>query len=110
MGQVFLPLVEGRRPVGCLWTAACETIGPEAMSDRSRTDIIFQVFPPGTGTHYDEIVDVTTAGRDRLWKEELLGLLDQPRRVLDLACGTGILTFMLRDRFPDAEVVGVDVG
>lgn len=31
-----------------------------------------------------------------------------PRRVLDLACGTGLLARRLRDAFPDARVVGCD--
>ena len=74
-----------------------------------RDDLVFDIFAPGTGRHYDDIVEVTTAGRDREWKEELLGHLDRPRRVLDLACGTGILTFAIRDRFPEAEVVGVEI-
>lgn len=72
-------------------------------------DVIFQVFGEGTGVHYDQIVEVTTRGRDRVWKEALLARIEHPKRVLDLACGTGILTFMLRDRFPDARVVGVDI-
>ena len=79
------------------------------MSDRGSADVLSKIFTPGTGPHYDQIVDIATGGRDRLWKQELLGRLEQPRRVLDLACGTGILTFMLRERFPDVEVVGVDL-
>lgn len=58
---------------------------------------------------YDEILAAATRGPDRRWKEALLAHLDSPARVLDLACGTGTLTFMIRDRFPEAEVVGVDV-
>lgn len=79
------------------------------MTDGAETEFVLEVFAPGTGQSYDRIVEVTTGGRDREWKEEILGRLGSPRRVLDLACGTGILTFMIRDRFPDAEVVGVDL-
>jgi ubiquinone/menaquinone biosynthesis C-methylase UbiE len=32
----------------------------------------------------------------------------RPRRVLDVGCGTGLLTARLRDAFPAAHVVGVD--
>lgn len=63
----------------------------------------------GTAETYDEIVTSATRGLDRQWKEALLSQLDNPRRVLDLACGTGMLTFMIRDRYPGAQVVGVDV-
>jgi ubiquinone/menaquinone biosynthesis C-methylase UbiE len=32
------------------------------------------------------------------------------RRILDLGCATGRLTLQLKERFPDAEVWGIDVG
>ncbi len=35
--------------------------------------------------------------------------LSSPERVLDMGCGFGKTTFSLKKRFPDAEVVGVDL-
>ena len=32
------------------------------------------------------------------------------RRILDLGCGTGQLSIALKERFPDAEVWGIDIG
>lgn len=34
--------------------------------------------------------------------------LDRPRRIVDLGCGPGTSTAVLRQRWPEAEVVGVD--
>jgi trans-aconitate 2-methyltransferase len=34
--------------------------------------------------------------------------LSQPRRVVDLGCGAGNITALLKSRFPAAEVLGVD--
>jgi SAM-dependent methyltransferase len=33
----------------------------------------------------------------------------QPRRIVDLACGRGLLMELLRERLPDAEIVGGDI-
>ena len=34
----------------------------------------------------------------------------QVKRILDLGCATGRLTFAMKERFPDAQVWGIDVG
>lgn len=41
---------------------------------------------------------------------ELIGRIPEiePRRIVDLGCGTGELTALLASRWPDAEVVGLD--
>ncbi len=62
----------------------------------------------GTGTTYDEIAHLATWGRDKKWKEDLLGCLDSPKRILDLACGTGILSLEMARRF-DCHVTGVEL-
>jgi len=66
-------------------------------------------FFPGTGRSYDRVVAWTTLGLDAHWKRRLLDLVPPSRAILDLACGTGIVTFALLDRFSAARVVGVDV-
>jgi trans-aconitate 2-methyltransferase len=34
--------------------------------------------------------------------------LDAPRDVIDLGCGTGAVTALIKDRWPDAHIVGID--
>jgi demethylmenaquinone methyltransferase / 2-methoxy-6-polyprenyl-1,4-benzoquinol methylase len=75
---------------------------------KARDRLVERLFR-GTESSYDDIVEAATQGDDRRWKDELVAELGAPRRVLDLACGTGILTFLIRERFPEAEVVGVDM-
>lgn len=62
-----------------------------------------------TGKSYDSVVSIFTLGIDRLWKKKIVDKLSAPKRVLDLACGTGILTMAIAKRFPKCEVVGVDI-
>ncbi len=62
-----------------------------------------------TGTSYDDVVHRFTFGIDRLWKKKILSKMQAPRNVLDLACGTGILTFGILEKFPQCHVTGVDI-
>ncbi|MEO2054804.1 MAG: class I SAM-dependent methyltransferase [Nitrospira sp.] len=62
-----------------------------------------------TGPSYDEVVHRFTLGIDRLWKKRILAQITAPRRVLDLACGTGILTFAIAQKYPECRVIGVDI-
>lgn len=67
-------------------------------------------FFESTGPTYDQVVDRCTLGIDRLWKKKIIAKIPPgSRKLLDLACGTGLLTFSLAQKFPDAKVVGVDL-
>jgi demethylmenaquinone methyltransferase/2-methoxy-6-polyprenyl-1,4-benzoquinol methylase len=66
-------------------------------------------FFPGTGRSYDRVVRWTTLGRDAAWKRRLLEVLPPSTSILELACGTGILTVRLLDAHPGARLVGVDL-
>jgi len=62
-----------------------------------------------TAQTYDRVVNLTTFGKDKYWKKEILKKISPCHTILDLACGTGILTFQIAGKFPDAAIVGVDV-
>jgi ubiquinone/menaquinone biosynthesis C-methylase UbiE len=66
-------------------------------------------FLGGTADDYDLIVAESTGGLDAHWKRWILDRMEEPREVLDLASGTGILSFMVLDRFPESRVTGVDL-
>lgn len=67
-------------------------------------------FFTGTGSSYDFMVNFGTFGCDKLWKKRIICHVPAAtKRILDLACGTGILTFALAEKFPDAQVIGVDI-
>lgn len=57
---------------------------------------------------YDPVVRLTT--RENAFKKALIeqARLEDALRVLDLACGTGTLTVLIKNAAPQAEVVGID--
>lgn len=75
--------------------------------NETRVDLVEHLFH-GTGDSYDEIVHLATWGRDKAWKEELISFISEPGRILDLACGTGILSLDMARRF-NCHVTGVEL-
>lgn len=59
---------------------------------------------------YDLLNRLLSAGVDQSWRRAAVreALKHGPKRVLDLACGTGDLTLLLKKSAPEAEVVGAD--
>ena len=58
---------------------------------------------------YDRMVCLATFGKDMYWKKEIVNKINSANSVLDLACGTGILTRMIFNKFPYSRIVGVDI-
>jgi len=67
------------------------------------------IFFDETGTTYDGVVSYCTLGKDRYWKSKILEQISDGSSFLDLACGTGILTREIAEKFPSAEIVGIDI-
>lgn len=60
---------------------------------------------------YDLVTRILSFGRDAAWKSWLLRQLPETgiHQALDLACGTGDITRALAEKYPDAEVTGLDL-
>ncbi|MDQ3011436.1 MAG: ubiquinone/menaquinone biosynthesis methyltransferase [Acidobacteriota bacterium] len=60
---------------------------------------------------YDLFTVFFSYGMDRGWKRKLIEMLNLrgDERVLDLACGTGDITFALGERLPVGEAAGLDI-
>jgi demethylmenaquinone methyltransferase/2-methoxy-6-polyprenyl-1,4-benzoquinol methylase len=65
-------------------------------------------FTSQNASEYDSIVSFCTFGQDSLWKKQILRIIDKHDRILDLACGTGILSSMLINTSA-GHVMGLDL-
>ncbi len=89
-----------------------ESVLADPTRKRAHNRRLFTTVAP----RYDLVTRVLSFGRDRAWKRALVSRLPEldalsapPGFVLDLACGTGDITFALARRYPKAQVVGLDL-
>jgi len=66
-------------------------------------------FFTGTSSTYDRVVRITTFGQDHRWKKAILDMIpkNSDQNVLDLACGTGILSLAIAKKV--SSVAGIDL-
>lgn len=59
---------------------------------------------------YDPITQYVLPPNEAIVRQGLIQRIQsQPRRILDLGCGTGSTTLLLKQAFPQAEVIGLDL-
>jgi ubiquinone/menaquinone biosynthesis C-methylase UbiE len=77
-----------------------------------RNPRLWRVFRRRLRDRFDELAPTweTRIGPHHLWALDLaLADVAPPRRVLDLGTGTGVVAKALAERYPEAEVVGIDL-
>lgn len=77
--------------------------------NQSKLEVVDRFFT-GTGFSYDQVVSVCTCGFDGYWKKRIMAKIPaHPARIMDQACGTGILTMDIARKYPDCQVTGVEL-
>jgi demethylmenaquinone methyltransferase / 2-methoxy-6-polyprenyl-1,4-benzoquinol methylase len=84
--------------------------GASRSVNRYSGEIAARRYFAGTASSYDRCVLLWTLGLDRWWKQRIIReISSDAARVLDQACGTGILTLRIARKIPRGQVFGVDL-
>lgn len=78
--------------------------GSEAPKGRQVEQMFDSIAPA-----YDFMNRAMTLGIDRRWRSIAVGMLGKPKKILDVATGTGDLALLLARRIPDSTVTGIDL-
>ena len=76
------------------------------MADPVKVRSLFDHLSP----NYDRLNRIFSLGMDIGWRKQLVAAVarQNPARILDLACGSGDVTSMLRAALPKTQVIGLD--
>ena len=77
------------------------------MNSKTGVEYAREFFGKENSTDYDKLVRLATVGQDLVWKKKIIRYIPPNSFVLDLACGTGILSSLLIDN--KDKVLGVDL-
>ena len=106
----------GRSYQGIDWETAADRyrqpdlVYPEYYSSQNFHGIKGGYLNPSAAISYDPITQYVLPPHETVVRQGLIDAVRvKPRRIIDLGCGTGSTTLMLKQAFPEAEVVGLDL-
>ncbi|AKG22040.1 class I SAM-dependent methyltransferase [Calothrix sp. 336/3] len=83
---------------------------PEYYSSKNFHGIENGYLNPTAAISYDPITQYVLPPNETWNRQALIDVVKvKPQRILDLGCGTGSTTLMLKQAFPTAEVIGLDL-
>ena len=86
------------------------SLGDELDQPDRKRELNHEIFTR-IAKEYDRICKLLSFGRDLKWKQKMVRLLPDKKapHCIDLAAGTGDVSFYLGERYPGGTVVGIDL-
>lgn len=83
---------------------------PEYYSSQNFHGITGGYLTSGAAVTYDPITQYVLPPNEKVVRQAAINaIVGKPRRILDVGCGTGSTTLLLKQAFPQAEVIGLDL-
>lgn len=87
-----------------------DLVYPEYYSSQNFHGIEGGYLNSGAAVTYDPVTKYALPPNETWNREEAIKAIQgSPRKILDLGCGTGSTTILLKQAFPNAEVIGLDL-
>jgi ubiquinone/menaquinone biosynthesis C-methylase UbiE len=87
-----------------------DLVYPEYYSSQNFHGIKGGYLNPSAAVSYDPITQYVLPPNETVVRQGLIDAIRvKPRRIIDLGCGTGSTTLLLKQTFPEAEVIGLDL-
>lgn len=85
-------------------------IKPYKDSDATKKTQVADMFNNISG-NYDGLNRIMTFGIDIQWRKKVVAIVkeSQPKKILDIATGTGDLAIMHSQEIPEAKIIGLDI-
>ncbi len=94
----------------CASIQRADVVTPAYYSSQNFHGIKGGYLTSGAAVTYDAVTQYVLPPNETWIRQGLIDAVKvHPRRILDLGCGTGSTTLMLKQAFPEAEVIGLDL-
>ncbi len=98
------------RPLAATSFMKHNSVVPDASSKLSKKEQVADMFN-NIAAKYDLLNHLLSLGIDKGWRTKAIKSIEgiQPKKILDVATGTGDLAIAAAKKFPESKIIGIDI-